>query len=159
MGRMAVMQPPGQLEELEHSDERLLQELQRMDELLLEELERVDELLQRIVNGIDQLPERVVSAVGREHLGPLPGAATGAAEPAGSLAPARSFDPYRTDEVVVPVAKDEKSAVRRAAGKVQSWVAARAPDGDAFGLATVSLAVSSVATAIAVVALIVAVLH
>src|SRR5262245_373547 len=44
-GRMAAVQPPDQVEELEHADEMLQRELQRTDELLLEELERVDEML------------------------------------------------------------------------------------------------------------------
>jgi len=45
------------------------------------------------------------------------------------------------------------------ARKVQSWVAAYGPDGEALRFATLSLAVALLAAAIAVVALIVAVLH
>src|SRR5215207_4669758 len=104
---MAVMQPPDQLQELEHVDEILLQELQRVDEILLEELERVDEMLLRIVAAIDQLPERVASAIRREQLGSVSGNGSRAAEPARSRASTRPFDPYGEDEV--EAADDKKS--------------------------------------------------
>ena len=84
---MAVVQPPNQLEELEHLDEVLLQELQRMDELLLEELERVDEMLLRIVAAIDQLPVRIASTIRRKQLGSVSGNGTRAAEPARTRGP------------------------------------------------------------------------
>jgi hypothetical protein len=151
---MAVAQPPEQLEELEHVDEILLQELQRVDELLLEELERVDEMLLRMVAAIDQLPERVASAVRREQLGSVPGNGTRAAEPARSRVSTRPFDPNGEDGV-----EAAESAPRQVARKVQSWVAAYAPDQEALGLATLSLAVALLATAIAVIGLLVAVLH
>jgi hypothetical protein len=156
---MAVMQPPDQLQELEHVDEILLQELQRVDEILLEELERVDEMLLRTVVAIDQLPERIASAIRREQLGPVSGNGPRAAEPAPSRASTRPFDPYGEDEVEVEAAEDKKSAARQVARKVQSWVAAYAPDREALGLATLSLAAALLATAIAAVGLIVAVLH
>jgi hypothetical protein len=155
---MAVMQPPGQLEELEHPDEMLLQELQRMDELLLDELERVDEMLLRIVAAIEELPERVASAVGGEQRGSSSGNGR-AAEPARSRAPTRPFDPYGEDEVEVEAAEDKKSAARQVARKVRSWVAAYAPDREALRFATISLAVALLATAIAAVGLIIAVLY
>jgi hypothetical protein len=156
---MAVVQPPDQLEDLEHVDEILLQELQRMDELLLEELERVDEMLLRIVAAIDQLPVRTASAVRRKQLGSVSGNGTRAAEPARSRASTRPFDPYGEDEVEIEAAADKKSAARQVARKVQSWVAAYGPDREALRFATLSLAVALLATAIAVVALIVAVFH
>ena len=156
---MAVMQPPDQLQELEHVDEILLQELQRVDEILLEELERVDEMLLRIVAAIDQLPERIASASRREQLEPVSSNGSRAAEPARSRASTRPFDPYGEDEVEVEAAEDKKSAARQMARKVQSWVAAYAPDREALGFASLSLAVALLATAIAVVALIGAVLH
>jgi hypothetical protein len=153
---MAVMQPPDQLQELERVDEILLQELQRVDEILLEELERVDEMLLRIAAAIDQLPERIASASRRE-LGSVSGDGTRAAEPALGRASTRPFDPYGEDEV--EAAEGKKSAARQVARKVQSWVAAYAPDREALRFATLSLAVALLATTIAVVGLIVAVLH
>jgi hypothetical protein len=133
---MAVVQPPDQ-----HVEEILLQELERVDEMLLEELERVDEMLLRIVAAIDQLPERIASASRRE--------------PTRGRASTRPFDPYGEDEV--EAAEDKKSAASQVARKVQSWVAAYAPDWEALRFATLSLAVALLATAIAVVGLIVAV--
>jgi hypothetical protein len=156
---MAVVQPPDQLQELEHVDEILLQELQRVDEILLEELQRVDEMLLRTVAAIDQLPERIASAIRREQLGPVSGNGSRAAEPARSRASTRPFDPYGEDEVEVEAAEDKKSAARQVARKVQSWVAAYAPDREALRFATLSLATALLATAIAAVGLIVAVLH
>jgi hypothetical protein len=156
---MAVVQPPDQLEELEHVDEILLRELRRVDELLLEQLERVEEMLLRIVTAVDQLPEGVVSAIRREQRGSVPGNGTRAAEPARSRASTRPFDPYGEDEVEVEAAEDRKSAAGQVARKVQSWVAAYGPDREALRLATLSLAVALLATAIAVVGLVVAVLH
>jgi hypothetical protein len=146
---MAVVQPPDQ-----HVEEILLRELKRVDEILLEELERVDEMLLRIVAAIDQLPERIASASRRE-LGPASGNGTRAAEPARGSASTRPFDPYGEDEV--EGAEDTKSAASQVARKVQSWVAAYAPDREALGFATLSLAVALLATAIAVVGLIAAV--
>jgi hypothetical protein len=154
---MAVAHPPEQLEELEHVDEILLRELRRVDELLLEQLECVEEMLLRIVAAIDQLPAGVVSAIRREQLGSVPGNGTRAAEPARSRASTRPFDPYGEDEV--EAAEDKKSAARQVARRVQSWVAAYAPDREALRLAALSLAVALLATAIAVIGLIVAVLH
>jgi hypothetical protein len=156
---MAVVPPPEQPKELEHVDEILLQELQRVDEILLEELERVDEVLLRIVAAIDQLPERIAAASRREQLGPVSGNGTRAAEPARSRASTRPFDPYGEDEVEVEVAEDKESAARQVARKVQSWLAAYAPDREALRFATLSLAIALLATAIAVVGLIVGVLH
>jgi hypothetical protein len=156
---MAVMQPPDQLRELERADEVLLQELQRVDEILLEELERVDATLMRIVAAIDQLPERVASAISREQLESVSGNGTTAADPARSRASTRPFDPYGEDEVEIEAAEGKKSAARRVAKKVQSWVAAYAPDREALRFATLSLAVALLATTIAVVGLIVAVFH
>jgi hypothetical protein len=156
---MAVVQPPDQLQELEHVDEILLQELQRVDEILLEELERVDETLLRIAAAIDRLPERVASAIRREQLESVSGNGTRAADPARSRASTRPFDPYGEDEVEVEAAEDKKSAARQVARKVQSWVAAYAPDREALRFATLSLAAALLATAIAAVGLIVAVLH
>jgi hypothetical protein len=141
---MAVIESPDQpVEQL------LLRDLERVDEMLLEELERVDEVLRRIVGAIDQLPERIASASRRE-LGPLSGNGTRAAEPA-----TRPFDPYGEDEVE---AEDKKPAAIEVTRKVQSWVAAYAPDREALGFATLSLAVALVATAIAVVGLVAVVL-
>lgn len=155
---MAVVQPPDQLQELQHVDEMLLQELQRVDEMLLQELERVDEMLLRTVAAIDQLPERIASAIRREQqLGPVSGNGSRAAEPAQSRASTRPFDPYGEDEV--DAAEDENSAAKQVARKVRSWVAAYAPDREALGFASLSLAVALLATAIAVVALIGAVLR
>jgi hypothetical protein len=154
---MAVVQPPDQLQELEHVDEILLQELQRVDEILLEELERVDEMLLRIVAAIDQLPERIASVTRRE-LGSVSGNGTRAVEPARGRASTRPFDPYGDDEVEVEAAEGKKSAARQVARKVQSWVAAYAPDREALRFATLSLAVALLATTIAVVGLIAAVL-
>lgn len=156
---MAVVQPPDKLQELEHVDEILLRELQRVDEILLEELERVDKMLLRIVAAIDQLPERIASANRTEQLGPVSGNGSRAAEPARSRASTRPFDPYGEDEVEVGAAEDKKSAARQVARKVQSWVAAYAPDREALRFATLSLAAALLATAIAAVGLIVAVLH
>jgi hypothetical protein len=157
---MAVVQPPDQLQELQHVDEMLLQELQRVDEMLLQELERVDEMLLRTVAAIDLLPERIASAIRREQqLGPVSGNGSRAAEPAQSRASTRPFDPYGEDEVEVEAAEDKKSAARQVARKVQSWVAAYAPDREALRFATLSLAAALLATAIAAVGLIVAVLH
>src|SRR5512132_2308870 len=145
---MAVVQPPDQL-----------RELQRVDEILLEELQRVDEMLLRIVAAIDQLPERIASASRREQLESVSGNGTRAAEPARGRASTRPFDPYGEDEVEVEAAEDKKSAARQVARKVQSWVAADAPDREALKYATLSLAVALLATTIAAVGLIVAVLH
>ena len=156
---MAVVPPPEQPKELEHVDEILLQELQRVDEILLEELERVDEVLLRIVAAIDQLPERIAAASRREQLGSVSGNGTRAAEPARSRASTRPFDPYGEDEVEVEAAEDKESAARQVARRVQSWVAAYAPDREALRFATLSLAIALLATAIAVVGLIVGVLH
>jgi hypothetical protein len=151
---MAVAHPPEQLEELEHVDEILLRELQRVDEILLEDLERVDEMLLRIAAAVDQLPERIASASRREF-GPVSGNGTRAAEPARGRASTRPFDPYGEDEV--EAAEDKKSAAGQVARKVQSWVAAYAPDRGALRFATLSLAVALLATTIAVVGLVVAV--
>jgi hypothetical protein len=148
---MAAVQPPDQ-----HVEVILLQELERVDEMLLEELERVDEMLLRIVAAIDQLPERIASASRRE-LGSVSGNGTRAAEPVRGRASTRPFDPYGEDEV--EAAEDKTSAAKQVARKVQSWVAAYAPDRGALRFASLSLAVAWLATAIAVVALIVAVLH
>ncbi|HEY6654240.1 MAG TPA: hypothetical protein VI028_08950 [Solirubrobacterales bacterium] len=146
---MAVVQPPDQ-----HVEEILLQELERVDEMLLEELERVDEMLLRIVAAIDQLPERIASA-SRGEFRPVSGNGTSAAEPARGRASTRPFDPYGEDEV--ETAEDKKSAASQVARKVQSWIAAYAPDWEALRFATFSLAVALLATAIAVVGLLVAV--
>jgi hypothetical protein len=156
---MAILQPPEQLEELEHADEILLQEVRRVDEMLLEELERVDERLLRIVAAIDQLPERVASAIRREQLGSVSGNGKRAAEPARSRASTRPFDPYGEDEVEIEAAEDKRSPVGQVARKVQSWVAAYAPDREALRFATIALAVALLATAIAAVGLIIAVLY
>jgi hypothetical protein len=153
---MAVVQPPDQLRELEHVDEILLRELERVDEILLEELERVDEMLLRIVAAIDQLPKRIASA-NRRELGSEPGNGTKAAESARDRPSPRPFDPYGEDEVAA--AEDKESTAGQVARKVRSWVAAYAPDRGALRFATVSLAVAWLATSIAVVALIFAVLH
>jgi hypothetical protein len=146
---MAVAQPPDQ-----HVEEILLQELKRVDEILLDELERVDEMLLRIVAAIDQLPERIASASRREF-GPVSGNGARAAEPARGRASTRPFDPYGEDEV--EAAEDKKSAATQVARKVQGWVAAYAPDWEPLRFATLSLAVALLATAMAVVGLIVAV--
>jgi hypothetical protein len=146
---MTVLQPPDQ-----HGEEILLQELERVDEMLLEELERVDEMLLRIVTAIDQLPERIALASRREF-GSVSGDGTSAAEPARGRASTRPFDPNREDEV--EAAEDKKSAASQVARKVQSWVAAYTPDWEAVRFANLSLAVALLATAIAVVGLIVAV--
>jgi hypothetical protein len=148
---MAVVQPPDR-----QAEEILLQELTRVDEILLEELERVDEVLLRIGAAIDQLPERIASAT-RSEFGPVSGNGARAPEPARGRASTRPFDPYGEDEV--EAAEDKKSAASQAARKVQSWVAAYAPDREALGFATLSLAVAMLATAIAVAGLIAAVLH
>lgn len=148
---MAVVQPPDQ-----HVEEILLKELERVDEILLEELERVDEMLLRIAAAIDQLPQRIASASRRE-LGSVSGNGTRAAEAARGRVSTRPFDPYGEDEI--EAAEDKKSAARQVARKVQSWIAAYAPDRGALRFATVSLAVAWLATAIAVLALIVSVLH
>jgi hypothetical protein len=147
---MAVVEPPDR-----HAEEILLRELTRVDEILLEELERVDEMLLRIMAAIDQLPDRIASASRREFE-PLSGNGTKAAEP-GQGRSARPFDPYGEDEV--EAAGNKKSAAAQVARKVQSWAAAYAPDREAFGFATLSLAVALLATAIAVVGLIAAVFH
>jgi hypothetical protein len=139
-------------------DELLLQELQRVDEILLEELERVDETLLRIAAAIDQLPERVVSGIRREQRDSVSGNGTRAADPARSRASTRPFDPYGEDEVEVETAGGKKSAAKQVARKVRSWVAAYAPDREALRFATLSLAVALLATTIAVVGLIVALL-
>src|SRR5262245_38602583 len=110
--RMAVAQPPEQLEKLEHVDAILLQELRRVDEILLEELEHVDEMLLRVVLAIDQLPERVATAISREQLGSVSGNGTKAGEPARSRTLTRPFDPYGEDGVVVAAAEDNNSAAR-----------------------------------------------
>jgi predicted NACHT family NTPase len=153
---MAVVQPPDQLQELERADEILLRELERVDEILLQELERVDAMLLRILAAIDQLPERIPSASRRE-LGAVSRDGARAAEPTRALASTRPFDPYGNDEV--EAAEDKKSAARQVARKVQSWVAAYAPDRGALRFASLSLAVAWLATTIAVAALIVAVLY
>jgi hypothetical protein len=154
---MAVVQPPDQLKELDRVDEILLKELERVDEILLEELERVDEMLLRIVAAIDKLPERIASATRREQLGSASGNGTRATEPARGQASRRPFDPYGEDEP--EAAEDKKSAARQVARKVQSWVAAYGPDRQSLRFATLSLGVALLATAIAAVGLIVAVLH
>jgi hypothetical protein len=146
---MAVVQPPDQ-----RVEEILLQELERVDEMLLEELERVDEMLLRIVAAIDQLPERIASASRREF-GPVSGNVTRAADPARAWPSTRPFDPYGEDDV--EAAEDKKSAASQVARKVHSWVTAYAPDREALGFATLSVAVAFLATAIAVVGLIIAV--
>jgi hypothetical protein len=146
---MTVVQPPDQ-----HVEEILLQELERVDEMVLEELERVDEMLVRIVAAIDQLPERIASASRRES-GPVSGNGTSAAERGRGRASTRPFDPHGEDEV--EASEDKQSAASQVARKVQSWVAAYAPDWEAPRFATLSLAVAVFATAIAVVGLIVAV--
>ena len=154
---MAIVQSPDQ-----QADEILLQELERTDDLLLKELERVDEMLLRIVATIDLLPERIASANRREFRS-VSGNGTGAAEPARGQASTRPFDPYGEDEVdpylenEVEAAADKKSAASQVATKVEGWVAGYAPDWEAPRFATVSLAVALLATAIAVVGLIVAV--
>jgi hypothetical protein len=156
---MALAQPPERLAELEHSEEVLLRELQRVDEILLEELEHVDEMLLRIAAAIEELPELVVSAIERDQHRSLSGNGTRAAEPARSRGSTRPFDPYGEDEVGVEAAKNERSAAGQVVGKVQSWVAAYAGDREALGLVTFSLTFALLATTIAVVGLIVAVLH
>jgi hypothetical protein len=156
---MAVMKPPDQPGELQHVDEILLQELQRVDEILLEELERVDEVLLRIVAAIDQLPERIAAADRREQRGSVSGNGTRAPEPARSRTSTRPFDPYGEDEVEGEAAEDKDSAARQVVRKVQSWVAAYAPDREALRFATLSMAVALLATAIAVVGLIVGISH
>jgi hypothetical protein len=148
---MAVVQPPDQ-----HVEEILLQELQRVDEMLLEELERMDEMLLRIVAAIDELPERIASASSGE-LGSVSGDGRRAAEPVRGPASTRPFDPY--GEAELEAAEDKKSAIKQVARKVQSWLAAYAPDREALRFATLSMAVALLATAIAVVALIGAVLQ
>ena len=148
---MAVVQTPDQPVE-----GILLQELERVDEMLLEELERVDETLLRIAAAVDQLPERIASA-GRTEFGPVSGNGTSAAEPARGRASTRPFDPYGEDEV--EAAEDKESVANQVARKVQSWVAASAPDWEALRFATLSFAVALLATAIAVVGLIAAVLR
>ncbi len=155
---MAILEPPHQLEELERVDEILLQELRQVDEMLLEELERIDEMFVRIAAAIDQLPKRIASDIRREQLGSVSGNGTRAAEPARSRASARPFDPYGEDEVEVGAAEDKTSAARQVVRKVQSWIAAYAPDREALRFATLSLAVALLATAIAVLGLIAAVL-
>ena len=154
---MAVVQPPGKLKELDRVDEILLKELERVDEILLEELERVDKMLLRIVAAIDELPERIASAIRREQLGSVSGNGTRATEPARGQASTRPFDPYGEDEP--EAAEDKKSAAGQVARKVQSWIAAYGPDRQALRFATLSLGVALLATAIAAVGLIVAVLH
>ena len=146
---MAVLQPPDQ-----HVEEIVLRDLERVDEMLLEELERVDEMLLRIAAAIEKLPERIASASRRE-LGSVSGNGMSAAEPVRGRVSTRPFDPYEEDEV--EAAEDKKSAAGQVARKVQSWVAAYAPDWDALRFANLSLAVALLATAIAVVGLIVAV--
>jgi hypothetical protein len=148
---MAVMEPPDQ-----HVEEILLREQTRVDEMLLEELERVDEMLLRIAAAIDLLPERIASA-GRKEFGPASANGTRAADPARGRASTRPFDPYGED--MVEAGEDKKSAASQVAKNVQGWVAAHAPDWEALGFATLSLAVALLATAIAVVGLIAAVLH
>ena len=146
---MAVVQPPDQ-----HVEENLLRELERVDEMLLEELERVDDMLMRIGAAIDQLPERIASA-SRSEVRPVSGNGTRAAGPARSRTSTRPFDPYGEDEV--EAAEDKRSAASQVARKLQGWVAAYVPDREALGFATLSLTVALLATAIAVVGLIVAV--
>ena len=148
---MAVVQPPDQ-----HAEEILLQELKRVDEILLDELERVDEMLRRIAAAVDQLSDQIASS-SRGEFGPVSGNGTRAAEPARGRASTRPFDPYGEDEV--EAAEDKQSAASQVARKVQSWVAAYAPDREALGFAALSLAVALLATAIAVVGLIAAVMH
>jgi hypothetical protein len=154
---MAIVQPPGKLKELDRVDEILLKELERVDEILLEELERVDKMLLRIVAAIDELPERIASSIRREQLGSVSGNGTRATEPARGQASTRPFDPYGEDEP--EAAEDKKSAAGQVARKVQSWIAAYGPDRQALRFATLSLGVALLATAIAAVGLIVAVLH
>jgi hypothetical protein len=154
---MAVVQPPGKLKELDRVDEILLKELERVDEILLEELERVDKMLLRIVAAIDELPERIASAIRREQLGSVSGNGTRATEPARGRASTRPFDPYGEDEP--EAAEGKKSAAGQVGRKVQSWIAAYGPDRQALRFATLALGVALLATAIAAVGLIVAVLH
>jgi hypothetical protein len=142
---MTVVESPDQPVE-----EILLRELERVDEMLLEELERVDEMLLRIVAAIDQLPERIASARRREF-GPVSGDGTRAAEPARARASTRPFDPYGEGEV--EAGEDKKRAASPVARRVQSWVAAYAPDREALGFA-LWLALAVVATAFAVVGLV-----
>jgi hypothetical protein len=99
-------------------------------------------VLLRILAAIDQLPERIAATSGSEHLGAGSGNGTRAAEPARSRVSTRPFDPYGEDEVQVGAAEDKKSAARQVAGKVQSWLAAYAPDRDALRFATLSLVVA-----------------
>jgi hypothetical protein len=146
---MAVVKPPDQ-----RVDEILLQELERVDEMLLEELERVDEMLLRIVAAIDQLPEQIASASRREFR-PVLGNGTTAAKSARGGASTRPFNPYGEDEV--EAAEDKKSVASQVARKVQSWAAAYAPDWQALRFANLSLVVALLATAVAVVGLLVAV--
>jgi len=146
---MAVQQPPDQ-----RVEEVLLQELERVDEMLLDELERVDETLLRIVAAIDQLPEQIASASRREF-GHVSGNGTSAAEPARGRASSRPFDPYGKDEV--EAAEEKKSAGSQVVRKAQSWVAGHAPDWEALGFATLSMAVALLAAIVAVVGLLVAV--
>ena len=155
---MAVLQPPDQREELEHPDEVLARELKRTDELLLQELERVDKVLVRIAAGIDQLPNRVTSAIGREQLGSLPANGTRATGSARRAASTRPFDPYPEDEAEVAPAADKYSSVALVARKVQDRIAAYA-ERDALRAATLSLGAALLATAIALIGLIVAVVH
>src|SRR5690348_566953 len=133
-GRMATMQPPELVEELEHSDEVLLRELKRTDELLLKELERLDALMLRIVAEIDQLPARVASATESARLGSRSGNGTRAT--AGGAVRARPFDPYPEDGAEVAPAEDKYSAVAQLARKVQERIAAYA-ERDAFRAATI----------------------
>jgi hypothetical protein len=114
-------------------------------------------MLLRIVSAIDELPERIASAIRREQLGSVSGNGTRATEPARGQASTRPFDPYGEDEP--EAAEDKKSAAGQVARKVQSWIAAYGPDRQALRFATLSLGVALLATAIAAVGLIVAVLH
>jgi hypothetical protein len=156
---MAVLQPPNQLKEPEHPDERLLREVHRMDELLLDELERVDELLIRTEAEIGQLPERVASAIGRDQLGPPTGSGARAAKSARSRAPTRPFDPYGEDKVEIATAEQKTGAAARVAGAVETWLAAYAQDRDPTRVAALSLAVAVLAIGIAVGSFMAAVLH
>ena len=153
---MAVIQSPDQREELKNVDEILLQELQRVDEILLQELERVRT---RYSYGLwaqsTSCRSESPPPVGGSSSGPSQ--ATGLrAEPQGSRAFTRPFNPYDEDEDEAVEVKE--SAVSQVASRVQSWLAAYAPEREALVFASLSLVVALLATAIAVVALIVAAL-
>ena len=105
-----------------------LAELEHSEEILLQELQRVDEILLEELQRVDQQLLRIAAAIDQ-----LPERIV-SAEPVRSRASTRPFDPYGEDEVEVEAAEDNTYAARQAV---------------AFAL---------VATTIAVVCLIVAVL-